>query len=108
MFSISFPEQRTDQLADWIYENPSRCPGHRLAYDVRQELMNNLTENISENDISDLAHVEAVPYIDAVTMDGNTADLCHRVSKRLGKKHPSIRYEQRIFSKLKDLLDSKS
>ncbi len=106
MFSISFPEHTVDELADWIYDNPMRCPGHRLAYDVRQELMNNLTEAVTANDISDLAHVEALPYVDAITMDRNTADLCRRVSKRLNKKHSSVRYQHRIFPSLKDLLDA--
>ena len=64
------PPTEIKELADWIYNNPAaRCPGYRLAYDVRQELMNNLTEKISRNDIFDRAHVLAVPYVDAVTMD---------------------------------------
>ena len=108
LFSILFPEDRVDQLAEWIYDNPMRSPGHRLAYDVRQELMNNLTEAVTANDISDLAQVEAVPYVDAITMDRNTADLCRRVSKRLEKKISSVTYQRRIFPSLKDLLDTKS
>jgi Protein of unknown function (DUF2442) len=106
-FSIPYPRASVTALAEWIYANPIRCPGHRLAYDVRQELMNNLTETVSENDISDLAQVEAVPYIDAITMDRNTADLCRRVSKRLKKRNSDIRYEQCIFASLRDLLDAK-
>jgi hypothetical protein len=106
-FSILFPVRKTNQLAEWIYENPTRCPGHRLAYDVRQELMNDLTKTVTANDISDLAHVEALPYVDAVSMDRRTADLCRRVIKRLRRAHPDIRYERRIFSSLSDLLDAK-
>lgn len=104
MFSISHPEEKVDELADWIYRKPSRCPGHRLAYDVRQELMNNLTENVTENDILDIAHVEAIPYVDAITMDRNTAALCRSVAKRLEKSHLSLSYEKCIFASLKDLL----
>ena len=70
--------------------------------------MNNLTEAVTANDISDLAQVEAVPYVDAITMDRNTADLCRRVSKRLKKKHSALSYQRRIFPSLKDLLDTKS
>jgi hypothetical protein len=106
-FSIQFPEEKTNQLAEWIYERPTRCPGHRLAYDVRHELMNDLTARVTANDISDLALVETVPYVDAVTMDRRTADLCRRVIKRLRKAHPDIKYEERIFSSLSDLLKSK-
>ena len=106
-FSIRFPEDKIQEFAEWIYDDPTRCPGHRLAYDVRQELMNDLTKTVTANDISDIAHVEAVPYVDAVTMDRRTADLCRRVGKRLRKAHPSIKYEERIFSGLKELLDAK-
>lgn len=107
-YQIAFPSDRIKELADWIYNNPeARCPGYRLAYDMRQEMMNNLAERVSGNDIFDRAHVLAVPYVDAVTMDRNTADLCRRVSRRLSEKNPVIRYEERIFSGLKDLLDSK-
>lgn len=103
-FAIPFPEEKINQFAEWIYDDPTRCPGHRLAYDLRQELMNDLSKTVTANDISDFAHVAAVPYVDAVTMDHSTADLCRRVSKRLSKAHPSIKYEKRIFSSLKDLL----
>lgn len=106
-FSIPFPEEKAEELAEWIYENPTRCPGHRLAYDVRQELMNDLTKTVTGNDISDLVHAEAVPYVEAVTMDRRTADLCRRVSKRLSKRHPAVRYEERIYASLKELLDAK-
>ena len=106
-FSVQFPEEKTNQLAEWIHERPTRCPGHRLAYDVRHELMNDLTTRVTANDISDLALVETVPYVDAVTMDRRTADLCRRVIKRLRKAHPDIKYEERIFSSLSDLLKAK-
>jgi len=104
MFSIAHPEETVGELADWIYRNPTRCPGHRFAYDVRQELMNNLTEDVTENDILDIAHVEAVPYVECITMDRNTAALCRSVAKRLKKSHPNLGYEKRIFTSLKDLL----
>ena len=69
--------------------------------------MNDRTKTVTANDFSDLAHVEAVPYVDAITMDRRTADLCRRVSKRLSRDHPRIGYEERIFPSLKELLDSK-
>jgi Protein of unknown function (DUF2442) len=106
-YSIPFPHDKVNKFADWVYENPIRCPGLRLAYDFRQELMNNLEEKVSPNDIFDRAHVLAVPYVDAATMDHNAADLCRRVIRRLKKDNPAIRYEERIFASLKDLLQTK-
>jgi hypothetical protein len=106
-YSIPFPEEKMDRLAGWIYDDPTRCPGHRLAYDIRHELMNNLSEAITENDISDIAHVEALPYVNAMTMDRNTADLCQRVVRRLKAQNPAINYKERIFTGLKELLEAK-
>ena len=106
--SIEFPSNRVNELADWIYANPAtRCPGYRLAWEVRRELMNNITEKVSDNDMFDIAHVRGVPYVDAITMDGNTADLCRRVVRRLKAKNPAINYEERIFNSLKELLDAR-
>jgi len=106
--SIEFPSDSVNEFADWVYGNPTaRCPGYRLAWEVRRELMNNITEKVSGNDMFDIAHVRAVPYVDAVTMDANTADLCRRVARRLRAKNPAINYEERIFTSLKELLDAK-
>jgi Protein of unknown function (DUF2442) len=106
--SIAFPPGLVKELADWIYNNPTtRCPGYRLAWEVRRELMSNIKEKVSGNDIFDIAHVRAVPYVDAITVDRNTADLCRRVIRRLKAKNPEINYEERIFTRLKELLDAK-
>jgi hypothetical protein len=105
-YSIAFPPDKVSEFADWVCQNPARCPGFRLANGVRQELMNNLTEKVSGNDISDRAHLLTVPYVDAITMDGNTADLCRRVNRRLNAKNPAINYEERVFTSLKELLEA--
>jgi hypothetical protein len=106
--AIEFPPERVNELADWIYANPAtRCPGYRLAWEVRWELMNNITEKVSGNDMLDIAHVRAVPYVDTITMDANTADLCHRAIRRLKEQNPAINYKGRIYTSLKELLDTK-
>jgi hypothetical protein len=106
--SIPNPAGRPDELADWIYANPAtRCPGYRLAWEVRRELMNNVTERVSGNDMLDSANVLAVPYVEAVTMDRNASDRCRRVTRRLKAKNTAINYEERIFSNLEELLHAK-
>jgi Protein of unknown function (DUF2442) len=107
MFSIPFPPDKVEELADWIYDNPVRCPGIRFAYDWRQELMSNVTEKISENDIPDRTYVLSIPYVDAITTDANNAALCRSVSRRLSKQNSSVQYESRIFASLKGLLSAK-
>jgi len=106
--SISFPPDLVTKLADWIYANPAtRCPGYRLAWEMRRALVFNNTEKVSGNDIFDIAHARAMPYVDAVTMDRNAADLCRRAIKRLKVQSPSINYSERIFTNLKDLFKAR-
>jgi hypothetical protein len=106
--SIEFPPDQVKELANWIYRDPlNRCPGYRLAWEVRRELANNSTENVSANDAQDSSSTLAVPYVDAVTMDRNAADLCRRVIRRWKKTFPAINYDERIFTSLKDLLAAK-
>jgi hypothetical protein len=62
---------------------------------------------VSGNDAIDFAGALVVPYVDAVTMDGNAADRCRRVIKRLKAQNPAINYDERIFIGLKELLDAK-
>jgi len=106
--SIPDPSGRPNELADWIYADPAtRCPGYRLAWEARRELMRNITEKVSGNHAIDFAGPLVVPYVDAATMDGHTADRCRRVIRRLKAQNPSINYEERIFTSLKELLDTK-
>ena len=49
----------------------------------------------------------AVPYVDVITVDANTADLCRRAIRRLRARNPSINYEERIYTSLKELLEAK-
>jgi hypothetical protein len=106
--SIALPPERAEGFADWVYSNPAaRCPGYRLAWEARRSLVSNVKENVSGNDMFDNAITLAVPYVDAVTMDRNAADRCRKAAVRLKKQNPSINYEERIFTSLKELLDAK-
>ena len=105
--SIPFPPDELEGFANWLYGNPARCPGFRLAYEWHQEWMKNVTQPFEWNNIPDRAHVLAIPYVDAITMDGNAADLCRRACRRIKKQNPAINYEERIFTSTKDLLDAK-
>lgn len=105
--SIPFPPDLVGKLAKWVYDDPARCPGYRFAYESLQEQKKNSTERFSWNDVFDRVHLLAVPYVDAITMDRNAADLCRRVIRRLKAKNPAINYEERIFTSLKELLDAR-
>jgi hypothetical protein len=55
----------------------------------------------------DIVNALALPYVDAVTMDRNMADLCRRATRRLKGENSAINYEERIFTSLKELLEAK-
>jgi hypothetical protein len=105
--SIPLAAGKLAEFASWIYEDPSRCPGLRLACEWHEEWRRNATQPFRWNNILDRAHVLAVPYVDAVTMDRNAADLCLRATKRLKAKNPTINYDERIFTGLEQLLQNK-
>lgn len=106
--SIALPDDQAAELADWIFASAAtRCPGYRLAWEARRDLANNLTERVSGNNMIDNAIALALPYVDAVTMDRNTAARCMNVTRRLKKTNPAINYDERIFRSLKTLLDAK-
>lgn len=106
--SIELPSHSVNNLAGWIYDNPAdRCPGYRMAWEVRRQPTKNISQKVSGNNMFDIANALALPYIDAVTMDRNTADLCRRAVRRLKEQNPNINYEERIFTSLKELVDAK-
>lgn len=105
--SIPLPLKGVAEFANWVYADPDRCPGFRLAHEWDQEWRKNVTQPFEWNNISDRAHVLAVPYVDFVTMDASAAHHCRNAVKRLKKVNPAINYDERIFTGLKDLLDAK-
>ena len=105
-WSVSSPEKGVEAFARWIYSNPTRCPGLRLNYDTYHELLGNIGAIPKEGDIRDFAHINAVPYVDAVTFDRRITHYCSMVSKKLRKLNSAINYPDYIFSGLKQLVDA--
>jgi Protein of unknown function (DUF2442) len=107
LHSVASPAGPIARFAAWVYEDPTRCPGYRLAHDWQRALTDNRTEKFQWNDVLDRSLVSFLPYVDALTMDRNTAHLCRAVAKRLKAQCPAINYAERIFTSLKQLLDAK-
>jgi hypothetical protein len=106
--AIDVSEEKIDVAAfgKWIYSDPRRCPGFRLHYGVYHELLGNVGDTPKDSDLLDFAHVMAVPYADAITMDRRIGDYTTRVSNRLHRQYRSVSYAGRIFNKLAPLLDA--
>src|SRR5262249_28391503 len=41
-YNIVLPADRDQELVEWVYSNPNRCPGMRLHHETYRELMLNL------------------------------------------------------------------
>lgn len=70
-------------FARWIYQNPSRCPSTRLAYEVFHALRINIGDTPKDGDIPDFANLLCAPYVDVITLDGRIRDYVRRVSSRI-------------------------
>lgn len=95
-----------DGFAKWIYANPGRCPGFRLHYDTYHELVHNVGDIPKDSDLLDFAHIPAIPYVGAITMDRRMTDYVRRVSRRLHAEYSSTNHADRIFPNLARLLDA--
>lgn len=70
-----------EDLADWILEEPTRCPGTMLCYDTRSSLVSNKGDRSKGSDLGDLNLILLAPYVDFMTADRRMRDYLLRVTK---------------------------
>ncbi len=97
---VDLPNGREDQFAEWVYENPDRCPGLRLHHETYRAVMANVTDTPEAADFSDLAHVFAVPYVQAATLDRRMRHYCRVASRELVRLGCASNYSDRIHQDL--------
>jgi len=68
-YGIPEPKQGAQQLAEWIYAMPSRCPAMRLGYETYHQLRRNVTAGLSTSHMVDLVRLNALPYVDIFILD---------------------------------------
>jgi len=93
LFNIGFPQESVGRLSAWIYENPARCPSHRLGYEVFHKLLRNLTDSGESSDIPDYAHIMCVPYVDMITLDKRMRGYVAQVDQSIGTN-----FSHRVFA----------
>jgi hypothetical protein len=98
LYGIGFPDQKTDELSKWIYENSTRCPALRLGYEVFHKILRNLTDIAKDSDIPDFAHISCVPYVDAITLDKRMRGYVAQVDQSIGTNH-----SQHIYRNLREI-----
>ena len=94
---ISLPKGREDEFAEWVYARADRCPGLRLNHEMYRTLMANYTDIPEAADFSDLAHVFAIPYVDAVTLDNRMRHYCTIASRKMMKFGAAYNHAGRLY-----------
>lgn len=105
-WNLNYGSVDVEAFGRWIYENPARCLGLRLAYDLRNAIMANPGDIPLDSDIPDIAHIFAIPYAEAATIDRRIMNYFLMVTKRLKKINPAIRYDEYTHRSIGDLMKS--
>jgi hypothetical protein len=101
---VPLPVGREEAVAEWVYENPNRCPGQRLHHETYRQLMANYGDVPEVGDFSDLAHVFSVPYVEAAILDDRMRNYCSQASQRLSTLATPIDYRPRLYRDVGDLM----
>lgn len=101
---VDLPLGREQEFAEWVYQNPNRCPGLRLYHETYRALMANYEDVPEVGDFSDLAHICALPYVEAATLDRRMRHYCQIASKKLLELGCSVNYRDRVYQNLGSLM----
>jgi hypothetical protein len=88
----------------WLFEQPTRCPGVRLGFEVSCQLALDPGDVPKDGDLVDFALLRAIPYVDAVTLDRRIRHYCRGALRRLEKKHAALNFSERIFNDVGGLM----
>ena len=106
LWSVSPPKASLNAFSDWIYSDPFRCPGLRLNYETFHELLANLGDVPRDSDIPDFGYINAIPYVEAATLDRRIFHYCNTVSRKLCKLNSTVNYTDYIFPGVQALLEA--
>jgi len=98
LYCIEFPQESINDLASWIWEQPSRCPALRLGYEVFHKITRNLTDGGENSDIPDFTHIDNIPYVDAITLDRRMRGYVQQVDLSI-----VTNYSQKVFNDIHDI-----
>ena len=103
-WKIDYGTTNVDAFGHWIYENPLRCPGLRLSYDMYHELLANVGDIPEDSDIPDFAHIKALPYVNLATLDRRMTHYFRTVVRKLQGMQPAIVYDRYIYPTVEELM----
>lgn len=93
LHNIPFPKEKISKLANWIWDEPTRCPSVRLGYEVFHKILRNLTDGGEMSDIPDLANVNCIPYVDAATLDNRMRGYIGQADHNIGTSYAMNLYK---------------
>lgn len=101
---VRLPIGGEDEFGEWVYASPNRCPGLRLHHETYRALMANYTDVPETADFSDLAHVLAIPYVDAATIDRRMRHYCSIASRKMLRFGAANNYADRLYQDVATLM----
>jgi hypothetical protein len=101
---VALPSGHEDEFAEWVYQNPKRCPGLRLAHETLRAILANYADIPETGDFSDLAHIYAVPYAGATTMDRRMRHYCSVASRKMVRFGSQVNYADRLYDDIATLM----
>lgn len=94
-------------FTNWVYENPNRCPGMRLSFEVWREVVMNKTDALQDSDMEDHQHISSLPYVDVVTLDKRMYGYVSQVKKRIGiETRGMFRSIEELWSRREQMFES--
>lgn len=100
LYKVQFQEDKVEEISDWIWQNPNRCPALRLGYELYHKILKNLRDLLELSDIEDFSHVSCLPYVNAITLDRRIRGYIKQVDHNLSKDNSS-----KVFSSLQEIID---
>jgi hypothetical protein len=105
-YAIARPVRGMETFGKFLYENPNWCPSNRIGFELYLALYRNRTDVPKDGDISDLKHLGAIPYVDAITSDNRMRRYIEDVLRRLSPLDSRLDYGKRVFSNLQEMLNA--
>lgn len=96
---LSRPNVSIKQFANWVYDNPIRCPSVRLSYEVWHQIVKNKSDRLADSDMEDYQHLICLPYVDFMTLDRRMRGYLSQAATSIG-----MQCAGRIFKSAEEVL----
>ncbi len=108
VLKMSVTRERAVEIASWIGQVPTRCPGLRIIRAVGSAMSGNRTYLARNDDIFDISQTMAIPYVEAMTLDRTMCDYFARAQKALRRAGSPEEGNHKVFRSLHELMQALS